>query len=355
MVKVISLFNNKGGVSKTTTTYNLGWKLASQGFRTLLVDADPQANLTSLTLSLPDEDAFEELYNRKDSNDIYSLTLHQKNPAGMLIDSSMPVSKIVQTKKENLFILPGHLNIESFSTQITLALELGASSQFEVFRNIPGYLNYALRRIADIHKLDYILVDMAPSLGSLNEVLLMGSDFFLTPCKPDFFSEIALKNLAKVIPDWHKQVKDFKTDYPLPCAPLFLGVIQQNYRPRRTSENDDRNRPTQSFQKWVDRVRSAANEVLIPKLEKLHLVVSRQKFTDVITDSMPYDIAYISDFNSLIAASQMRNKPIFELDDADIKACTNVFGGALATQKDGVQKFNETFEKLARSIIGLTS
>jgi cellulose biosynthesis protein BcsQ len=52
MTKVISIFNHKGGVSKTTTTFHLGWMLARLGHRVLLVDADPQCNLTGVTLGL---------------------------------------------------------------------------------------------------------------------------------------------------------------------------------------------------------------------------------------------------------------------------------------------------------------
>ena len=50
MVKKIVFFNHKGGVSKTTSTFNIGWKLAEMGHRVLLVDADPQCNLTSVFL-----------------------------------------------------------------------------------------------------------------------------------------------------------------------------------------------------------------------------------------------------------------------------------------------------------------
>ena len=50
MAKQISLFNHKGGVSKTTTAFNLGWMLASKGKRVLLVDCDPQCNLTGMFL-----------------------------------------------------------------------------------------------------------------------------------------------------------------------------------------------------------------------------------------------------------------------------------------------------------------
>lgn len=58
MAVKIALFNNKGGVSKTTTTFNLGWMLASKGKRVILVDADPQTNLSGLVLGL---DEFERL------------------------------------------------------------------------------------------------------------------------------------------------------------------------------------------------------------------------------------------------------------------------------------------------------
>lgn len=51
-MKIISLFNHKGGVSKTTTTFNMGWMLANLGYKVLIVDADPQCNLTALALSL---------------------------------------------------------------------------------------------------------------------------------------------------------------------------------------------------------------------------------------------------------------------------------------------------------------
>lgn len=62
MVKTIALFNNKGGVSKTTTTFHLGWKLAELGYRTLIVDTDPQCNLTGLCLNADKENKLIKFY-----------------------------------------------------------------------------------------------------------------------------------------------------------------------------------------------------------------------------------------------------------------------------------------------------
>ncbi|MFP3813191.1 ParA family protein, partial [Bacillus sp. SIMBA_005] len=56
--KIISVFNHKGGVSKTTTTYNIGWKPADKGYKVLLVDGDPQCNLTGLLLKEDFEDYY---------------------------------------------------------------------------------------------------------------------------------------------------------------------------------------------------------------------------------------------------------------------------------------------------------
>lgn len=64
MVKKIALFNHKGGVSKTTTTFNLGWMLASKGKRVILVDTDPQCNLTGMVLGFSTLMQLEEVYSK---------------------------------------------------------------------------------------------------------------------------------------------------------------------------------------------------------------------------------------------------------------------------------------------------
>ena len=72
MAKIISLFNHKGGVSKTTTAFHLGWKMAELGRKVLLVDADAQCNLTGLTLGLGDYDELFKFYDSKQNTDIFN-------------------------------------------------------------------------------------------------------------------------------------------------------------------------------------------------------------------------------------------------------------------------------------------
>ena len=70
--KVISLFNHKGGVSKTTTTIHLGWKLAEFGLKVLIVDADPQCNLTASMLGLEEASEWIAWYDSKENDDLFS-------------------------------------------------------------------------------------------------------------------------------------------------------------------------------------------------------------------------------------------------------------------------------------------
>ena len=70
MAQRIALFNHKGGVSKTTTTFHIGWMLASKGHRVVLVDADPQCNLTGLVLGFKGENAFEQFYQTESDRNI---------------------------------------------------------------------------------------------------------------------------------------------------------------------------------------------------------------------------------------------------------------------------------------------
>ncbi len=111
MTKTLCLFNHKGGVSKTTTSFNLGWSLAEANKKVLLVDLDSQCNLTGLVLGTEaiDDDAIKEFYQSRDN-----LTLKQIINAvmnGVSPDEFMRNEKShpYQTKHENLFLLTDHL------------------------------------------------------------------------------------------------------------------------------------------------------------------------------------------------------------------------------------------------------
>ena len=85
--KTIAFFSHKGGVSKTTTTYNLGWALANAGKRVLMIDGDPQCNLTGMTLSLAGQEDFDgRLFSRIEADTIVAGSISRAHPTTLLMD-----------------------------------------------------------------------------------------------------------------------------------------------------------------------------------------------------------------------------------------------------------------------------
>lgn len=356
MAKTLCLFNHKGGVSKTTTTFNLGWVLAEMGKTVLIVDLDSQCNLTGLVLgyNAVDDDHMAGFYESRSY-------LTMRPIVSALIDGVSPEQfveqdkgGVVKTAHENLFLLPGHLDISELDSQISVSLKI--ASGIPATRNIPASLPKALQLISDKVGADYTLYDLSPNVGGLNEAILMSSDYFIVPTSPDYFCLQAVSSLEKTIPKWHNEIEQFKKvnrfedrTYPIKNKPKFLGTIQQRYRPRY-------DKPGKSFQNWIDTIRGAINDKLVPALAAINCVAPRKSVEDVLdgSDLSAYDLAHISDFNSLIAISQQLSKPIFALSDAEIHDTGKVFGYAEATMKESRNKFAEVFRDLGERIIALT-
>jgi cellulose biosynthesis protein BcsQ len=356
MTKSICFFNHKGGVSKTTTTFNLGWALAQKGHRVLMVDLDSQCNLTGLVMGHQaiDDEKMESFYANRNN-----LTLQPIINA--VIEGMQPIlfmgtdqGKVMGTRHENLFLLPGYLNITDLDAQISMSLKIARS--VPVMRNIPGYLTSILQIIAMRESADYILYDLSPNVGGVNEVILMSSNYFIVPTSPDYFCLQAVGSLTKHLVKWHNEIEIFKKendfislDFPIKNAPKFIGTIQQRYRPRC-------DKPATSFQVWIDKIRQEIVSNMVPSLTGIGCSIDASLFKTVLagTTLEPFDLAHVPDFNSLIAISQQHSKPIFDLTDQEIKETGRVFGHAEATMLESRDKFNEVFTSLSERVIALT-
>ena len=340
VTSIISLFNHKGGVSKTTTAFNLGWGIAELGKRVLLVDADPQCNLSGLTLGLSDGDSFAEFY--------------QKHPEGSIASGLAPVfegrpealgtASLFETKRERLYICPGHIDLALHETQLAVALATGSS--MPALRNLPGSLGKYLRQTADKHEIDIVIVDMSPSVGALNQCLLLASDFFIIPTSPDFYCDQAMRSLGSVLPRWNREVEAFR-DQSLAAAfprlpPVCLGIISQRYRPRD-------GKPAKSFQSWIDKIRTTMNDTLVPALLEVDMMVDRTVFEEAIGSTELYNLANIADFNSLIAQAQLHAVPPYRLTDDQL----DKQGVVLTTMRESRDQFAATFEGLSKGVVSL--
>ena len=345
MTKRIALFNHKGGVSKTTTTFNLGWMLAEKGNRVIMVDADPQCNLTGMVLGYGGPTALEDFYVKESKRNLRDglAPAFESRPEPLKAVDCFPVSG-----QSNLFLLPGHIGLSEYEVTLGIAHELSGSIQ--TLQNLPGCIAHLLALTAKKHEADYVLIDLNPSLSSINQNLLMTSDCFIVPTNPDYFSTMAVQSLARVLPDWRKWAKRAselpilqQAVYPFPdVVPTLLGTIVQNYRLRD-------GRPAKAFQAWIDKINNNVSDQLFPKLENLGMTLPLAVYKEYGIEKVC--LATISDFNSLIAKSQEHQTPVYALTSQQIGQSGNVLANTEASQ----EKFRETFSDLADKVVSLVN
>ena len=344
MTHKIALFNHKGGVSKTTTTFHLGWMLAAKGKTVILADADPQCNLTGLVLG-DQEDGFEHWYELEKERNVKAGLAPAFESLPRLID---PVDCYSVPERDGLFLLPGHIGLSEYEVTLGIAQELSASIQ--TLQNLPGAPSYLLDKTAEAYTADYVLIDMNPSLSSLNQNLLMTSQYFIVPTTPDYFSVMAINSLANVLPKWHAWSQRAGSlpilrdaVYPFPGhSPKFLGTIVQNYRPRGGS-------PARGFQIWIDRINETVTGQLVPQLHNDQMMLPMDSYDE--QGITKYCLVTIPDFNTLVAKSQTYQTPVFELDEDQI----GLTGPILSRTIESRDRFRDLFSDLADKVIALTT
>ena len=351
MTKQIALFNHKGGVSKTTTTFNLGWMLAEKGKKVIIVDCDPQCNLTGMVLGLSGigsrriEERFQTIYESEEVRDIYRGLAPAFECRPVLLE---PVVCEPIKGRPNMYLLPGHIGLAEYEVVLGMAQEMSGSLQS--LQNLPGSLNYLFTKTAKKYEADFILVDMGPSLGPINRNLLMTSDYFLVPMFSDYFSVMATKSLALILSQWaawsrHGRALPIlrKATYPFPAKiPKFLGTIVQNYRIKNGE-------PTAAFKKWIDAIEITVKTNLLPVLKENKMLLPIELYEKAMLresdqtglfseESLGKPILQTPDFNSLIARSQEHKAPIFELTDAQLEHTGEVL--------EQTKKYMHRFKKL---------
>ena len=189
-MKIVSVVNQKGGVAKTTTAANLGACLATRGHRTLLIDLDPQANLT-LGLGV----------------EWYQLpcALHD-----VLLDSeATPLASILKPIGElPLYLAPGHLNLADCEVMLMPAAD-------RAYR-----LRNAIESLVETQRFEWILIDCPPSLGTLTQNGIVASSHLLIPTEPKYYAFAGMDTLNKMILSLTKGLR-FKVE--------LLGVLITMY------------------------------------------------------------------------------------------------------------------------------
>lgn len=175
--KVIAITNQKGGVGKTTTTFNLGVALAKQGKRVLVVDVDPQSNLTTYA-------------GWYDENELkYTLTDLMEQSMN---DDEIKIKESILHHKENVDLIPSNLSLSALENSLTYAM-----SREYTLRN-------CLSSIKDDY--DYILLDCQPSLGMLTINALASANSVIIPVQSEYFALRGMTDLFKIINKVRRQI-----------------------------------------------------------------------------------------------------------------------------------------------------
>lgn len=345
MAQVIAVFNNKGGVSKTTTTFNLSWKLAQMGKRVVVVDADPQCNLTGMVLEAKKDLSLDTFYEEYPGRNIKAALdpAFSSRPVAIQAIECVEVSGI-----DGLYLVPGHVSFAEDEVSLGMAQQL--SDTLQNFRNLPGSFGHLFAKTAEKYEADYVILDLSPGLGAINQNLVATADYILLPASPDVFSVMALQSLAKVLPKWKSwadrasemdSLKD--ADYPFTAVGVkLLGIVLQRYRIRNGE-------PSAAFEEYFTKINEVVASDFAPSLRDANMLFSEEQYAAAGIDPN-LRIAEISDFNSLIAFSQRAGKPVFALTQEDV----NQQGSVWENSRTAIEKFDGIFNELAKRTIKLT-
>jgi len=224
----LALFNHKGGVGKTTLTVNLAFALRDLGHTVLLVDSDPQCNLTSYLVAADVVDNWLDASESAAGKTIWS-ALRPVVEAGKAIKDIPPFERA-----RGVFLIPGDIRLSQYE------LDLQQAWLDCLQRKIRGFVETtALSKLVDASSAsinaDFVLYDVGPNIGPLNRAILLDCDFFIVPGACDYFSTRALKTLghsvAGWIRDWSVISQLASTDFPVVAGwPIYLGYVLQRFR-----------------------------------------------------------------------------------------------------------------------------
>jgi chromosome partitioning protein len=326
---VLTFFNNKGGVGKTSLIYHLAWMFARLRKRVLAVDLDPQSNLTAAFI---EEDSIEEIWNDQRAG---ATIFHSVRPLTGVGDIAAP---ILQKITDDLYLIPGDVELSGFEDMLSSQWpdSMGDNNLYRPMRILSAFwqvMQMGARKI----EADIILVDIGPNLGAINRSALIATDCVIVPLGADLFSLQGLKNLGPTLRSWkslwNKRLDNWsscreRADYaefelPKGCMQT-IGYVCQQHGVRL-------DRPVKAYEKWVNR---------IPEVYRT-AVLDQQAQNTYTQANDPECLATIKHYRSLIPMGQEHRKPIFTLTSAD---------GAIGSHANAVQDARKDFEELARKI-----
>jgi len=328
-VPILTFFNNKGGVGKTSLIYHLAWTFASLRKRVVAVDLDPQSNLTSAFL---DEDKIEQLWDGVAVGSTIYQCVKPLTGVGDIVTPSL------QKIASDLYLIPGDVALSSYEDALSNEWpnSMGDNNLYRPMRVLSSFWQVIQMAVQKVQA-DIVLVDVGPNMGAINRSVLIATDYVVIPLGADLFSLQGLKNLGPTLRNWQNlwkkrldnwsgsdEAKEY-ANFRLPQGKMKpVGYLCQQHGVRL-------NRPVKAYDKWVNRIPNVYRKFV------------RQEDPDPTIQQRndPYCLANIKHYRSLIPMAQEHRKPIFKLSSAD---------GAIGSHANAVHDAKKDFEELAQKI-----
>ena len=320
--KVITFFNNKGGVGKTTTVYHIAWMLSEMGHKVLAVDLDPQSNLSSMFLS----------------PEVMEAIVLGEEAGKTVLEAIEPVSEgepyapvHIEKVGANIGHIVGNLALSAFEDKLSDAWNKCLAGEVYGFK-VTSVFNTLFRDAAKRFQAEFVLVDVGPNLGAINRAILISTDFVVLPVGSDMFSLQGMKNLGETLQKWRREWAKRKSENPKPETLLLpdgemkpIGYVLMQYNARAS-------RPVKSYLHWADRIPAIYAKFMLNQV----------KADSSGSEPDAHCLALLKHYHSLAPMSMSAQKPIFLLKPAD---------GAIGAHVEAVRRSYQDFESLAKNIL----
>ena len=311
-MKVITFFNNKGGVGKTTTVVNLASYLSIKyNKKILLLDLDPQSNSTQLII--PSE-RWSDFYGENPPNKtIYDY--FEEMDQGEAELNFYPIPVLAKDNNYNIDMIPGHPRLAIIDDRMSKSWS-GTLGQDKGDLRRLNWLSQFKKWVKEF-QYDYIFIDVGPSLGALNRSILLNSDYFVTPMGSDIFSLLGVENISSWMSQWIELYKDalvniqkndryfdlekfserYSVNIDVDSSCKYIGYSIQQYSKRKFKDSV---RPVLAYENIIREM----HEKILSHLGKF--MPSGIKEEDIKLGDIPY-------VYSIVPLSQTANVPIFNL------------------------------------------
>lgn len=324
-MKTILFFNNTGKIGKTTLVYHISWMLSELKIRTIVMDLDPQSNLTSMFLS---SESLEEIF--RENSEVTVSEVIQPVVEGIGYNKSIHIQEI----NNYLGLIIGNLSLSTLEDKLSDAWSKCLNGDIYSFCLVSIFHQIA-KDAAKEFDAEIVLIDVGSNLGAINRVVSISSDYIVVPVSPDLFSLQGIKNLGTTLRNWKEEWKLrveilkkrglFSSNIEVPekmVTPLGYIILQHSAL---------ENKPVKSHLRWIDRIPSYYSEYFLNKKEH-----------NLTLNTDPSYLGLLKHYRSLFPMSMGAKKPMFLLRPAD---------GAIGAHLYAVEKCYEDFKKLCEKII----